>query len=203
MHPNPAFRKSSAARDLEFARARGFGVLSVNGPDGPLAAHVPFLLAEDGQWAEFHLVRSNPVLRALPAKALLAVSGADGYVSPDWYEAGHEQVPTWNYVAVHLRGPVEALAADTLRSHLDRVSAHFEAMLPKAPWRVEKMPDEVLQRMMRQIVPCRMKVADVQGTWKLNQNKPDEARLRAAEAIQTSPIGTELQALAGLMRDAP
>jgi transcriptional regulator len=42
MHPNPAFRQETRDRNLSFARARGFGVLSINGPDGPLAALVPF-----------------------------------------------------------------------------------------------------------------------------------------------------------------
>lgn len=200
MHPNPAFRQSPAARNLAFARARGFGILTVNGPEGPVAAHVPFRLADDGAAAEFHLVRSNPVARALPAAALLAVSGPDGYVSPDWYGLGDDQVPTWNYVAVHLRGTAETLPAETMRPHLDAVSAHFEGLLPKAPWRVEKMPDEALARMMRQIVPCRLTVAAVDGTWKLNQNKPEAARLRAAAAMETSAVGHGTAALARLMR---
>jgi len=54
-----------------------------------------------------HLVRSNPIaqcLRAGERKAVLAVSGPDAYVSPDWYARMPDQVPTWNYVAVHLRG---------------------------------------------------------------------------------------------------
>ena len=102
MHPNPAFRKTAADRNLAFARARGFGVLSVNGPDGPLMAHVPFLLSDDGTMADLHLARSNAVIAAgLPAQAILAVIGPDAYVSPDWYGVA-DQVPTWNYIAVHL-----------------------------------------------------------------------------------------------------
>ena len=48
MHPNPAFRKTPEAQNLDFARSRGFGALSVNGPEGPILAHVPFLLAPVG-----------------------------------------------------------------------------------------------------------------------------------------------------------
>ena len=55
-------------------------------------------------------------------------------------------------------------------------------------------------RMMRQILPFRFTVKDVQGTWKLNQNKTEEARLGAASAIASSPIGQELGDLADLMR---
>jgi hypothetical protein len=38
MHPNPAFRQSPRDQNLAFARARGFGILTINGPEGPLAA---------------------------------------------------------------------------------------------------------------------------------------------------------------------
>jgi transcriptional regulator len=206
MHPNPAFRQTPAQRNLAFARARAFGVLAVNGPGGPLLSHVPFLLDADGEMAELHLVRSNPIARALsqPLPAVIAVSGPDGYVSPDWYEAGHDHVPTWNYVAVHLRGTLEAVAPEAMRPHLDRLSERFEATLaPKAPWRIDKMPQEALARMMRQILPCRFRVETVDGTWKLNQNKPDEVRLRAAGAMALSATGQDTAALAALMRDPP
>ena len=202
MHPNPAFRQTPAERNLAFARARGFGVLSVNGSDGPLAAHVPFVLSPDGTVAEMHLVRSNPVARALaePQPALLAVSGPDAYVSPDWYGLDH-QVPTWNYIAVHLRGVLELLPQDDMRPHLDDLSARFENDLrPKAPWLVDKMPEEALDRMMRQIVPVRLTIRDVQGTWKLGQNKTPEARAAAAEAMERSGVGSDPKAIAAMMR---
>ena len=106
MHPNAAFRQEPYDRNLAFARARGFGILSMNGPDGPLAAHIPFLLNEDASFAEMHLARSNPIARArLPAPALLAISGPDAYVSPDWYGPHSEvpdQVPTWNLSLIHI-----------------------------------------------------------------------------------------------------
>ncbi len=39
MHPNPVFRQTPTMQSLAFVRARGFGILSVNGADGPLLAH--------------------------------------------------------------------------------------------------------------------------------------------------------------------
>jgi transcriptional regulator len=146
-----------------------------------------------------HLVRSNPILRLLPCDAVIVVMGPDGYVSPDWYGV-EDQVPTWNYVAVHARGRLERLPDAEMRAMLDRQSADYEARLaPKPPWRVDKMSPEALERMLRQIVPCRMAVASVDATWKLSQNKPDAVRLRAAEAVEGG-LGSELVALAGLMR---
>jgi transcriptional regulator len=205
MHPNPAFRKTARDRNLGFARNRAFGMLALNGEEGPLLAHVPFLLSADGSQAEIHLVRSNPIVRSLsePRPAVLAVSGPDGYISPDWYGLG-DQVPTWNYIAVHLRGTITLSDCDGMRDLLDRQSAHFEdQLLPKTPWKTDKMPEELLDKMMRQIVPVRLAVSSVDGTWKLNQNKPDAARQRAADFIATSAIGSELGALAALMREPP
>ena len=200
MHPNPIYRAAGTDKNLAFAGARGFGALTVNARGGPIAAHVPFVLG-DGR-VDMHLVRSNPIARMLnePLPALLAVTGPDGYVSPDWYGLGHDQVPTWNYVSVHVRGQLELRPAEELRAQIDALSARFEERLPKTPWRTDKMPEDALARMMRAIVPVRLTITSVDGTWKLNQNKPDAARLAAADAIDGS-IGQELAALAALMRD--
>lgn len=204
MHPNPVYHTETEAQNIVFARARAFGILAVNGEAGPLMAHVPFLIDEDAAYLHLHLVRSNPIARALnsPLPARIAVSGADGYVSPDWYEVP-DQVPTWNYVAVHLTGTLELRPQDEMRALLDRQSKHFEDQLePKKPWDTSKMTPDVLDRMMRQIVPSRMQIAKVDGTWKLNQNKPDNVRLRAADHMDAYGMGSETRLLAALMRGA-
>lgn len=202
MHQNPAFRETPDSTALQFARDRSFGLLTLNGPQGPLAAHVPFLLSDGRARADLHLMRSNPIARAIsePHQALLAVSGPDGYVSPDWYGL-EDQVPTWNYVAVHLRGRLEALAPSLLRDLLDRQSGVFEARLtPKPKWMPSKMSPEALARMMRMIMPARLHVESVESTFKLGQNKPAGARRSAAEALETG-FGQNLTALANLMRE--
>ncbi|MEP3636831.1 MAG: FMN-binding negative transcriptional regulator [Paracoccaceae bacterium] len=205
MHPNPIFHTESEARNVKYARERGFGVMAINGADGPLMAHIPFLLSEDGAVLECHLVRSNPIARALragSASTRVAVSGPDSYVSPDWYKAD-DQVPTWNYVAVHVWGTIELMPQDQLHDLLDRQSAHFEKMLePKTPWTSSKMSEGVMESMMRQIVPCRMAVTKIDGTWKLNQNKPDAVRQNAADKVEAYGQGTDLSLLAALMRGA-
>lgn len=205
MHPNPAFRKADAARNIAFARDQGFGLLAVATDTAPLISHIPFLLSEDGTLAEFHLVRSNPIVRLLdaPQPARLAVQGPHSYVSPDWYGVT-DQVPTWNYVAVHLVGEVSLRPQEGMRDLLDRQSAHFEDRLrPKPSWLTTKMTPEVLERMMRQIVPCALRVDEIAGTWKLGQNKPDAARLRAADHLEPAAQGQETGLMARLMRDPP
>ena len=201
MHPNPAFRQEPEARALAFAAERGFGVLTAAGPDSPLAAHVPFVI-EEGR-LEAHLVRANPLarhLRAGPAEALMIVSGPDGYISPDWYGEA-ERVPTWNYVAVHMRGGLSLLPEERLRPHLDRLSAAFEKRLaPKEPWTLDKMEPEGLARMLRQIVPVEMTIGSVASTFKLNQNRSEAARGSAADSLASGGTpGLETGVLAALM----
>lgn len=200
MHPNPAFRQSPHEANLTFARQRGFGMLCVNGAEGPLIAHVPFLLSPDGTMAEMHLARSNAILRAgLPAQAVLAVQDHDFYVSPDWYGM-EDQVPTWNYVAVHLRGELDLRPDETLEPHVNALSDAFEARLaPKPIWRSSKMSEGVMDRMMRGIRPVLLRVALVEGTWKMGQNKPEAAREGVMQALKAQGPASEgrLKAMRG------
>ena len=207
MHSNPAFRRVSRDRNLEFAAQRGFGVLAIDGAS-PLVSHIPFILAEDGAAIHAHLVRSNPIARHLQAKetaAVLAVSGPDGYISPDWYGAdAADQVPTWNYVAVHIRGTLRRRPDEMLRAHLDALSARFENELrPKPPWMPSKVSTDQLSKLMRSIMPVELSVESVDGTWKLNQNKDDGVRLRAARHAESDGYGQETASLARLMRNPP
>jgi len=202
MHPNPVYHTASRAENLAFAAERAFGVLTVAVEGAPLLSHVPFVVS--GDVVDLHLVRSNPIARALgqPLQAVLAVSGPDSYVSPDWYGID-DQVPTWNYVAVHLSGTLERRPQEELRDVLDRLSAQFEDRLrPKQPWTADKMDAQALDRMMRMIVPCRLRIETVDGTWKLSQNKPDAVRERAASQMRGFGIGAEVADLAGLMLGA-
>lgn len=204
MHPNPVFHTGDDLKNLAYARERSFGVLAVTGPDGPLISHIPFLISDDLTEVHLHLLRSNPIARALksPLSARIAVSGPDSYISPDWYEV-EDQVPTWNYIAVHMTGLLELRPQEELLALLDAQSALFEnRLLSKTPWTTSKMTPEILEKMMRMIVPCRMQINGVDGTWKLNQNKQDAVRLRAADHVDAYGMGQEVRILAGLMRGA-
>ena len=200
MHPNPIYRQADSRQNLDFAQQIGFGMLAMAEADkAPLFAHVPFVI--EGDRLLFHLVRSNPMCRGLKQAqpVRLAVQGPHGYVSPDWYGV-EDQVPTWNYVAVHLTGQAQLLPPEELPAILEKLSDRFEADLaPKPIWKMDKMHPEALARMLRMIVPAELRISDVQGTWKLSQNKVDAVRLGAADGVQ----GQGQLDLAALMRDVP
>lgn len=203
MHPNPSFRGTDAQIALDFAVERSFGTLAVSAEGAPLLSHVPFLLNEDRTEAQLHLVRSNPICRAAKGgcAARIAVNGPDGYISPDWYGV-EDQVPTWNYIAVHLTGRLEPLPEEALEPMVAAQSALFEGRLDKTPWTMDKVSEDFLAKLMRMILPFRFVVEDVDSTFKLNQNKPEDVRLRAADRVQDGG-GAELAQLADWMRRPP
>ncbi len=204
MYISPHHREADTEKNLAFARDRAFGVLTVSGPDGPVVAHLPFILNEDATRIEAHVMRSNPLWRAAeaPVRALMVVSGLDGYISPDWY-GDPGLVPTRNYVAVHLRGTLRRVAPERIGAWVDRLSAAMEARLaPKPAWTRAKMDPEAVTRLLRMIVPVEMEIDTVEGIWKLNQNREKAQALAAAEQLEANGFGQDVAVLAGLMRDA-
>ena len=205
MHPNLKFRKAERQQNLDFATQRGFGTLAINGENGPLISHIPFFIDSKNDMLEGHLVRSNPIIRELatPQPAVIAITGPHSYISPDWYKIDN-QVPTWNYVAVHLRGNIEKLPADKLPTFLERLSNRFEQeLLPKPVWTMDKVSEVHLERLLKIIIPFQMKISSIDGTWKLGQNKSDEARISAAQEMSQHSIGSEIAELATLMKNPP
>ena len=131
---------------------------------------------------------------------LLAVNGADAYVSADWY-VSPDQVPTWLYQSVHLTGPVRTLSDDELAAQIDALSAKFESwLLPKPPWTAAKMTAARLEMLKKAIVGFAMTVEEVEGSFKLNQHKSDVDHAAVAQALAgQSDAGS--QHIAGLMRE--
>ena len=61
-------------------------------------------------------------------------------------------------------------------------------LLPKPIWKIDKVSDEALSKMLRQIVPIAMDVEDLDGTWKLGQNKPDDVRVSASQNMRETGL---------------
>jgi transcriptional regulator len=202
--------KPDRAASLGFADARGFGTVCAWDGTKPVASSLPFYLtaADDGTpQALFHVARGNPLAALADGKSrwLLAVNGADAYISPDWY-VSPDQVPTWLYQAVHLTGSVRVMSESELAAHLDALSAKFEGWLaPKPAWLVSKVTAGRLDMLKKAIVGLVMSVDEVEGSFKLNQHKSDADQVAIAatlaqqhdEAAQT--IGKQMIALRPLL----
>ena len=193
MYTPPMFKPDRAA-SLAFAEMRGFGTVCAWDGTKPVASSLPFILsyADDGTpHAAFHLARHNPLLKLADGTSswLMAVNGADAYVSPDWY-VSPDQVPTWLYQAVHLTGTVRKLSDDELGPHLDALSAKFENWLaPKPPWTTAEITAGRREAMMQAIVGLVMTVEGIEGSFKLNQHKSDVDHVAIATGAGASTGG--------------
>ncbi len=159
-----------------------FGQLFAATPDGPRVAQVPVVWLDDDTLG-LHLARGNGLARHLDgATAVFALLGPDGYISPDWYGLGPDQVPTWNYLAVELEGVMRRMDRDAALAQIDQLGAEHEARLPKQPWTRDKVDPRIIDGLLKGIVGFRLEITAWRGTAKLGQTKPAAVRMAAAEA---------------------
>lgn len=183
MHPNRKFHLEDRDAMAALVRDLGFGIVFVPTVEGLRSVHVPVLL--DGDRLRFHVSRRNSVYPALAAgaDALFVATGPHAYISPEWYGL-EDRVPTWNYVAVELEGPVRTLDEDDLAQLVDELSAENEARLaPKIPWTRDKMSPGRFDGLLKAIAGFEMQVAHWRGTAKIDQDKPEDVRARIAGAL--------------------
>ena len=198
MHPNRKFHIQDRGAMSALVCELGFGVLFVATPEGLRSVHVPVLL--EGERLRFHVSRGNLVHAALAGggDALFVASGPHAYISPEWYGLD-DRVPTWNYVAVELEGPVRTLEPEELIRLVDDLSAAQEARLaPKVPWTRARMGPGRFEGLLKAIQGFEMQVAQWRGTAKIDQDKPEAVRVRIADALAERGE----QAMAETMRKA-
>ena len=185
MHPNSAFRSDDRALLETLIVEIGFGMVFLTTPDGPRVAHTPLVSTGDGA-IQFHLARGNALTRHLPgSNALLLLNGPDGYVSPRWY-VDDGQVPTWNYVALELEGPVRRMEEEGTIALLRAIGEANEARIPGDPWTLDKTEPAYFRKLLGGIVGFELEVRAWRPTLKLSQNKPPEERERVAAGLEAA-----------------
>lgn len=174
---------------LAFMRRYSFATLVTAAPGAPpQATHLPFSVALDDDEQvvlSAHLARANPQWQQLTAgPALVIFSEPHAYVSPRHY-AEAQNVPTWNYIAVHAYGPVRLLPeeADQRRVVEALIEANEPGYLPQ--WR--GLDPAYQQRMLRGIVAFELPVTDLQAKYKLSQNRAPQEQATLTEAFHHSP----------------
>lgn len=194
------FREDSLEAMHELIRQQGFGLLISHGSNGIAATHLPFLLdstrGEKGVLLG-HVAKANDHWRHLAdADEVMAIfTGPHAYISPSWYTS-RQEVPTWNYVAIHARGHARLLGDDALRDLLARLSSHYEAPFPN-PWSMEEVPTTYLQSQLKGIVGFELEITHLAGKKKLSQNRSLEDRSGVIQGLRArgTPDGLALAAV--------
>lgn len=171
------------------------------------ASHLPLLYdTTQGDKGRLigHMARANPqwqdfdTMAASGTEALTIFHGVHGYISPQWYDGG-QNVPTWNYMAVHLYGQPKIIEdSDRVRALLDELVARQEVD-QATPWSLESQSSDYIARMMRGIVAFEIPVARIEAKAKLSQNKSEADQLGVITALETSPAANDHD-LARVMR---
>jgi len=186
--------KHFSENDPEFLntliRSASFASLIMTEGATPMATHLPLHLApDDGQYGTLygHVARANDHWKLFDghATALAIFTGINAYIAPNWY-ASDNQVPTWNYAAVHAYGQPEIVdqpdAVLDILYHLNKGNENDATGV----WTIDKMEPTVLHAMLKGIVAFALPITRIEGKVKMGQNKKPEDTAGAIKGLRSA-----------------
>jgi transcriptional regulator len=159
----------------DFLQKNSFGIL-VNRTNGKLwATHIPLELDknENGESILFgHISKENPQWESFESDAhVLAIfSGPHSYISSSWYEK--ENVPTWNYIAVHIYGKIKIIEGEAVVASLKKLTDSYEKN-SENPVRLEELSSKTM-RQTAGIVAFEIEIESIEAVKKMSQNRNEK-----------------------------
>jgi transcriptional regulator len=189
MYRPTIFQEDDVNKLVAFMQANSFATL-VSIVDGiPFASHIPLVVKVDDDVVKLigHLAKQNPHWQAFKAAESLAIfTGAHSYISPTLYEK-EENVPTWNYIAVHAYGFPQVITfgetPELMGEMIDDMVETYEADY-KSRW--ESLSTQYREGMMNGIIGFEMSVSRLEGKYKLSQNKSQVDRQNVSDTLLQS-----------------
>jgi transcriptional regulator len=193
------FREEEHQKILAFLRCNNFpAIVSFDG-DRPIATHTPVEVVENenGEITIYaHISRANPQWKSFNNQEILLIfQGAHTYVSPRWYN--HVNVPTWNYMMVHVYGKVRLLQGDELYALLSRLVHNHEV---NTSYSLEGLPQDFVQKEIRGVVGFALDVTRIDAGYKLSQNRNDEDHANIVRELDNRGDADSVK-VASAMRD--
>ena len=183
MHTPKIYQDNDPASIQKFIHENGFGIL-ISTVDGEFwATHIPMMLSKDGTKLIGHISRGNKQWKdAAGFKNVLAIfNGPHTYVSSSWYD--HENVPTWNYLAVHVYGSIRIIEGEELLASLSDLTDKYEKHSEK-PVSVKTMSHEYVTREMKGVAGFEITIQRFEATRKLSQNRDDKNHQAVIEQLE-------------------
>lgn len=158
-----------------FIQANSFGILIDQVEGKPWGTHIPIELETDNDGEAIlvsHLAKANPQAKALvDGKEVLCIfNGPHHYISSSWYK--EEEVPTWNYIAVHVYGNLKVLSEEETMASMHRLVEKYEQMAKK-PIDLSKFSSKTL-RQVKGTVGFKVKITDIQAAYKMSQTRSED-----------------------------
>jgi transcriptional regulator len=150
-----------------------FGTLINHNGEKSIATHTIFRLIDNKLYS--HISIANEQKEGLVNQELLAIfMQKHAYISSSWYD--HINVPTWNYIAVHVYGKARILNKSETLDLLNDLTAHYETGRENA-FHIDKMSQQSLDSHLKGLIAFEMSMDKIEATWKLSQNR-DEKNLK-------------------------
>lgn len=186
----PVYAKNENEEDLkDFIRKNGFGIV-VSTVDGKLwATHIPLLLV--GDKLQGHVSRGNKQWRALPQneEVMVIFQGPHTYVSSSWYD--HENVPSWNYEAVHVYGKAHMQSEEELIESLRQLTGKYEKDSVR-PVSVDTMSKKFLHTELRGTIGFEISVERMEASYKLSQNRDEKNHTQIISELEKRGDGNSV-----------
>lgn len=172
MYTQKYFKVTDLEEIREFVQTNSFGTLVTTKKGRPIATHLPLQLVkeEDAYYVTGHMAYGNPQWRTfeIMEDVLVMFQGPHAYISSSWYE--QENVPTWNYQAVHVYGTATVLDEEELEKDLTKLLDKYEKHR-EDPVLWDKLSPSLLEKEIKGIVGFKIKVGEIQAAYKLSQNR--------------------------------
>jgi transcriptional regulator len=198
----PRYFQVDDPREVEaFLQDHPFAILVSNQGQTPIATHLP-LEAEkrEGRLVlSGHLAYANPQWRTFEQdQPVLAIfQGAHAYVSSSWY--GHLNVPTWNYMAVHVYGTARIVGEERLKEMLAAMLAKYETGRENAVlW--ERLPAEFRESQLKAIVGIEIEAERIEAKYKLSQNRNEQDYQAIIDKLEAAGDADANQVAAAMRR---
>lgn len=188
MHTPSCFKIEDLSIIDQFIQDHSFGTIISQGDQYPLATHIPLELEINQQGEQVlwgHISKGNPQWKSFishPAVLVTFVSPIDHYISSSWYEKAN--VPTWNYMSVHISGRVRLIEGDELKESLRRIVARYEQKMTH-PISFDTLPADV-QNQLHGIVAFEISIDKKEANFKLSQNRNDQDFERIIHELKDS-----------------
>ena len=173
MYVPPYFKNTNTEEVHDFIRENGFGILVSQTSSRLWATHIPLELEknENEKWVLFgHVSRGNPQWKNFIDKGeVMAIfQGPHTYISSSWYD--HENVPTWNYIAVHVYGTIKIIEGEAVKKVLKNLVDKYEKHSAH-PVSIENMSENFLAKEIKGIVCFGIEITSIEVAYKLSQNR--------------------------------
>ncbi|MCF8568036.1 FMN-binding negative transcriptional regulator [Alicyclobacillus tolerans] len=190
----PNLYRLNTEEAVKIMRTYPFAILVTVDEDRPIATHIPVEIREaDGHiYVSGHVAFGNQQKNTLEnnADVLLIFQGPHAYISSSWYEA--ENVPTWDYLAVHAYGKSRIISGDELETALAEMLQHYEVHRENGRL-LETFTSGYIHQQMKGIVGFEVDITSIEASGKMSQNRNDRDYKAIVTELEKSNEDDELK----------